>query len=255
MAENRKHEAREATHAFLVSAAAAASPKIIIVRVNAPGTVYFLDDIRAVTCPRLDILNLPMVESASTVRDAAAALERHEREFGIDTPIGILANIETPLGLRCAREIASADPRVVGVQIGYADLFEAMGVDRYDSMTVHQILLMLRLAAAEAGVWAYDGAYPAIGNPDGYLAEAKCARRLGYLGKSCIHPSQIALANEAFQPGEAQIAQARRIMEVAAKAARDGVGAFTVDGSMIDAPFIKRAEAVLAAAGVPVVKV
>ena len=111
VAENRKHEAREATHAFLVSAAAAASPKIIIVRVNAPGTVYFLDDIRAVTCPRLDILNLPMVESASTVRDAAAALERHEREFGIDTPIGILANIETPLGLRCAREIASADPR------------------------------------------------------------------------------------------------------------------------------------------------
>lgn len=153
------------------------------------------------------------------------------------------------------QEIASADPRVVGVQIGYADLFEAMGVDRYDSMTVHQILLMLRLAAAEAGVWAYDSAYPAIGNPDGYLAEAKCARRLDYLGKSCIHPSQIALANEAFQPGEAQIAQARRIMEAAAKAAHDGVGAFTVDGSMIDAPFIKRAESVLAAAGVPVVKV
>ena len=251
VAENRKNEARQATRVFIESAAVAVSPKVIIVRVNAPGTAHFIDDLRAVTRSRLDILNLPMVESAETIREAAVALKRHEQECGISTPIGILANIETPRGLRCATEIASADSRVVGVQIGYADLFEAMGVDRYDPMTVHQILLTLRLAAAEAGVWAYDGAYPAIGNPGGYREEALCARRLGYLGKSCIHPSQIALANDAFRPSEAQIAQAHRIVDAAAKAARDGVGAFTLDGNMIDAPFIRRAEAVLAAAGAP----
>ena len=248
VAENRKHEAREATRVFLDSAAAAASTKMIIVRVNAPGTAHFIEDIRAVTHARLDILNLPMVESVEAVCETALVLDRQERECGISVPRGILVNVETPRGLRCAREIASADPRVVGVQIGYADLFEAMNVDRYDAMTVHQILLMLRLAAAEAGVWAYDGAYPAIGNPEGYREEALRARRLGYLGKSCIHPSQIVLANEAFRPSEVQIAQARRIVDAAVKAARDGVGAFTLDGNMIDAPFIKRAEAVLAAA-------
>jgi citrate lyase subunit beta/citryl-CoA lyase len=72
------------------------------------------------------------------------------------------------------------------------------------------------------------------------------ARRLGYAGKSCIHPSQVALANEVFQPDAEQIAAARRIVAASHEAGARGRGAFVVDGRMVDLPFLKRAEAIVA---------
>jgi len=80
-----------------------------------------------------------------------------------------------------------------------------------------------------------------VKDPDGYTREAEAARRLGYIGKSCIHPSQIALANAVFRPSDAEIGAARG-------AETNGVGAFLVDGRMIDGPFLRRAEAILGAA-------
>ena len=217
-------------------------------RVNGLATSHFKADLAAVVGPRLDLLNLPKVESAEDVRVAVKALTLLESERGITRRIGILANIESPRGLRFATEIASADPRVAGLQLGFADLFEPLGIDRTDAAAVHQIQLAMRLAAGEAGIWAYDAAYGAIKDLEGYRAEALAAKRLGYLGKTCIHPSQIALANEIFRPTEAEIAFAQRVVEAAEIAAQTGTGAFTVDGRMIDAPFIKRARAIVAIA-------
>jgi citrate lyase subunit beta/citryl-CoA lyase len=106
----------------------------------------------------------------------------------------------------------------------------------------------VRLAAAEAGIAAYDGAYPGVSDPDGYRAECEAARRHGFAGKSCIHPSQIAIANAVFVPTEAEFARARRILQEAVDARRNGVGAFLVDGQMVDEPFLVRARAVVALA-------
>lgn len=247
VAESRKAEARAATAAFLGSPEAAASTKIIIVRVNTAAHPQFAEDLRAVTQARLDLVNLPSVESPEEVAAAGRLIECHEREHDVsaDRPIGMLANIESAKGLRLAREIAAAHPRVAGIQIGYADLFEDAGIARYDTANVHQVLMALRMAAAEAGVFAYDGAYADIGNLEGFRAEAQLARRLGFLGKSCIHPKQIAIANEAFGPSEQELDEARRIVAAAQKAQANGVGAFTVDGKMVDLPFIRRAEALL----------
>ena len=167
---------------------------------------------------------------------------------GSSSPIGILANIESPRGLRLAAEIASAHPRVVGLQLGLGDLFEPFGIDRADARAVHGMQLAVRLAAAEAGVWACDTVYGAVSDPDGYTREAEAARRLGFIGKSCIHPSQVPLANAVFRPSDAEIAAALRVVEAARGAEASGVGAFLVDGRMIDIPFIKRAEAILGAA-------
>ena len=85
-------------------------------------------------------------------------------------------------------------------------------------------------------------------DPEGFKAEAEAARRLGYLGKTCIHPSQVALANAAFRPSEVEIAWALRVVEATERATREGIGAFLVDGRMIDAPFSRRAEAIVALA-------
>jgi crotonobetainyl-CoA:carnitine CoA-transferase CaiB-like acyl-CoA transferase/citrate lyase beta subunit len=248
VAEDRKDEARANVAAFLQSDAVRASAKLIIVRVNALGSPHFEADLMAVAWPRLGMLNLPKAESAADVRACAAALARAEAANGVAAPLRILANIETPAGLRLASEIARADARVAGLQLGFADLFAANGIARRDRANVHAALFALKMAAAEAGVFAYDSAFPDIKDPEGYRAEAEMAKRLGFRGKSCIHPSQVALANSVFGASDDEIAFARRVVAAAEQAAVDGIGAFTVDGKMIDAPFIARARAVLAGA-------
>lgn len=248
VAETRKAEARTCLAQALRSPEFAASSKILIVRVNGLATPHFPADLEAVVCPRLDLVNLPKVESADDVRAAAAALERTERQTGIARPVRLLVNIESPLGVLRAAEIAAAHPRVAGLQLGFADLFEPLGIDRRNPAAVQQIQLQVRLAAGAASVWACDTAYGAVDDPEGYRAEALAARRLGYIGKSCIHPSQVALANEIFRPTDDEIAFAQRVVAAATEADRKGEAVFTVDGKMIDGPFIRRAEAIVAIA-------
>lgn len=243
----RKAEARDHLAAFL-RAGGRAEGKRVVVRVNGTGTPYFAADLAAVAIPGTDMINLPMVGDAAEVRDAAAALERAERDNGVAAPIGLLVNVETPRALRLAHELAAAHPRVRGLQIGYADLLEPAGIDRMDPAVLAHLRIALRLAAAEAGVPAYDGAFAAVDRPADYRAEAEAARRLGFAGKSCIHPNQIAAANDVFRPTEAEIARARRIVAAWRDRAAAGTGAFVVDGSMVDAPFVAGAEAVLSLA-------
>jgi citrate lyase subunit beta/citryl-CoA lyase len=246
--EARKGEARESVAGFVQSAPLLATAKIVVVRVNAVDTPHLAADLAAVARTGVDLINLPKVESAQDVLAAVALLEKAEAANGVARPIGLLANIETPRGLRLAAEIASAHPRVAGLQLGLADLFQPFGIDRRDPANVHATLYAVRMAAAEAGVFAWDAAFADIGDADGFRAEAGMARRLGYVGKSCIHPSQVALANQAFQPDAEEIAAARRIVAAAREAGAAGRGAFLVDGRMVDLPFLKRAEAILASA-------
>jgi citrate lyase subunit beta / citryl-CoA lyase len=246
--EARKDEARRAVQAFLLETPPRPRGKVIIVRVNGLLTPHFEADVAAVARSGVDMINLPKPESAEDVRAAGAVLARYETERGIAHPIGILPNIESPRGLRVAAEIASAHARVVGLQLGLGDLFEPFGIDRTDTLAVYAMQLAVRVAAAEAGVWACDTAFAAVKDPDGFTREAEAARRLGYIGKSCIHPSQIALANAVFRPSDAEIAAALRVAEAARGADTRGVGAFLVDGRMIDIPFIRRAQAILGAA-------
>jgi citrate lyase subunit beta/citryl-CoA lyase len=244
--ESRKAEARAAVAGFLRSLPHPL-PKTIVVRVNAIGTRHFEADIEAVVGPGIDLVNLPKPESAADVRACAEAIERAEQRTGVPS-VGILANIETPRALRLAAEIASASPKVVGLQAGWADLLEPLGIDRRNERAIEAMLLAIRLAAGEAGVWAYDAAYPDIADPEGYRREAEMSRRLGYLGKTAIHPTQVPIANAVFQPSADEIARARKLLAAAEEAARNGVGAFKLDGRMVDAPFVGRARAVLAIA-------
>jgi crotonobetainyl-CoA:carnitine CoA-transferase CaiB-like acyl-CoA transferase/citrate lyase beta subunit len=245
--EARKEEARAAVAEFLRSPHALESGKLIIVRVNAIGTPHFEADVMAVTQPSLGMLNLPKAESAADIQTVCAMLARAEAANGVARAVRVLANIESPPGLRRAAEIGAADPRVAGLQLGFADLFEANGIARRDTANVHAAMFALRMAAAEAGVFAYDSAFPDIKDADGFRAEAQMSKRLGFWGKSCIHPSQVALANEVFGANAAEYEHAMRVLEAARAAEASGAGAFTVEGKMIDLPFIRRAEAVVAA--------
>jgi citrate lyase subunit beta/citryl-CoA lyase len=242
-----KVRARADVAAALARAAALPRRPLVIVRVNAPGTPWFEDDLRALMQPGLDWINLPKAESAADVLHAAKLLGDFEAAARRATPVGLLVNIESAAALTRAADIGAAHPRVTGLQLGLADLYEPLGIERRDGANVHATQHTLRLAAAAAGVPAYDGAYPDIADLDGFRAEAQMARRLGFTGKSCIHPRQIAAANEVFGPNADELAWAERVDAAARRAEAEGHGVVVLDGRMIDAPFIQRARHLLQA--------
>jgi len=248
--EDAKARAREQVAEFLRAPEARETlrQKIIIVRVNAGTSRHFEADLKAFTCPQVTLLNLPKTQDATEIPAPAAVLESIERGAGLDEPMRLLVNIETPRAVRLAWELARAHPRVAGLQLGLTDLFESLHIDRRDSPSVHAALLAVRLAGGESNCFTYDSAFPDVADEEGFRREAELARRLGYIGKSCVHPRQVTIANDVFRFDELQLASARRIVAAAEAAAALGRGAFLLDGRMIDLPIIKRAEALLAAA-------
>lgn len=243
----RRPEARAALARWLSArppAGDGAAP-LLLVRVNAPGGADFDADLAALPLAGLALLNLPKVEHVDQLLAAVQRLAQAEAEQGLQRPVGLLLNIETPRALRIAADLATASERVVALQLGLADLFEPAGIDRRDRAAVQQVMLALRLAAAEAGVDALDAAFTDLADDEGLRAEAAMARRLGYQGKSCIHPRQLAVVHEVFTPDAAERARAERIVQAAAQAQRQGLGAVVVDGQMVDAPHVQRAQALL----------
>jgi citrate lyase subunit beta/citryl-CoA lyase len=246
--EGVKARARQDVADFLRARATRESSKLIIVRINAWGSPHFDADLAAFACAGVTLLNLPKVLTSSEVQSAVALLAEAERRNGIREPIRLLVNIESARAMRLAAEIAGAHPRVAGLQLGLADMFESLHIDRRDARNVHAALFSVRLAAGEHGRFAYDSAFPDIQDEDGFRREAEQAKQLGYLGKSCVHPKQVALANEIFSIDALSLATARRIVAAAELAEKQGRGAFLLDGRMIDLPIIRRAQAMLAEA-------
>ncbi len=242
--EQHKDEARQQLGNFLDGLDPASHTKTIIVRINDMGTVWFNDDLQACMVEAVDLINIPKIETAEQMQDFFVAFDKVAGV--LDKPPAILVNIETPLALINAASIAATDRRITGLQLGLGDLFEPLGIHRYEPANVHQVMMSLRLAAGSAGVYAYDTAYTDIRNSEGYRKEAELARSLGFLGKTCIHPSQIAIANEVFAPSAQEIEWARKVVASAADTAH---GAYVLDGKMIDVPFINKAKMILRQVG------
>ena len=245
--EAGKQAARAQVAGFLARADVAAGGKRIIVRTNGTDSPHFAADLAAMAVPAVWLLNIPKVESVAQVQAVATALEQAEAANGVTCPIGLLLNIESPRALRLARELAAAHPRVAGLQLGLGDLFAANGIARTPA-NVHAAMFAVKMAASEAGVFACDGAWPDVTDAEGFRNEAELARQLGFIGKSCIHPRQVGQANVIFSVPEAELDEARRIVAAARDASELGRGAFLFEGRMIDLPFLRRAEALLAGA-------
>jgi len=217
-----------------------ADPARVIVRVNAAGTAEHPADLAAVRQAGYRLVMLPKAETRAEL-DALAG------------PWQVVALAETPAGILNAAAIAAA-PNVAAMMWGAEDLLAAIGGrssrhpdGRYRDVARHARSAVL-LAAAAAGKPAVDSVYVNIPDLDGLAAEAQDAAASGFAVKACIHPSQVPVVRAAFQPDEAQVAWARRVLDaVRASAGRRGSGALKVDGQMIDAPLIRQAEAVLAA--------
>jgi citrate lyase subunit beta/citryl-CoA lyase len=246
----QKSEARHAVAEYLMKEGAE-NGKVNIVRVNPVASDLFQSDVEMVIVPSLHVLNLPKVQNLDDVLTAVRALEYWERKAGLAEEIGLLATIESPKGVRMAHAIATAHPRMVGLQIGMVDLNLSCGFESGNRAAVNAVRIATRLAASEAGIAVFDGAFVKVSDPQGFREEAQEARALGLNGKSCIHPSQVAVANEIFSPGAEEIERAVKLLAAAESAGTNGEGAFLHDGDMVDLPVIERARRVLASAGQP----
>lgn len=238
VAPGRKTEARDAVHELLAGESFDPDAELCV-RVNPidAGAIADLDAAFDGTEP--DSLMLPKVEHASDVeRLAALAADR-----GVNCPI--LALVETARGVLHADEIADAEP-TDAVLFGAEDLAADLGATRTDEGTeVLYARERVVVAASAAGIDAIDTVFTAFDDPDGLAEEAAFAVELGYDGKMAIHPSQVGPINDAFTPSDEEIEWARRVLDAREEAAADDRGVFEVDGEMIDAPLIARAERIV----------
>ena len=238
-----KGEARAAAPGAIESISKACS---VWVRVNGLATGLLDDDLKSIVRPGLGAVMLPKAESVEDVQGLDAALDRLERERGIDLgTIGIVPLIETAAGVLRAEVICGASKRVVAAAFGSEDFRLQLGVPA-STEALRYPRAHLAIVCAAAGVAAIDTVDPQFHDEERNEREMLAVRDLGFAGKLCIHPSQVAIANRVFAPGEAEIAEARRIVETFEREGlAKGRAAIAIEGKMVDTPHYERARRLL----------
>jgi citrate lyase subunit beta / citryl-CoA lyase len=240
---------KKATRAKIVEILARPRRCATYVRVNAMETEFCFGDLLEVVQPDLDGIVLPKVESAAGLLAIDWMLGELERERGIARgSIDLMPIIETGKGLAAVEEIARAGSRVRQLSFGAGDFTFDMGIEwSRDEAELEPFRAKIGLASRAAGLEPpIDTVWVDLQDADGLRGSAERVRRLGYQGKLCIHPSQVAPVNAVFTPGEEEVRKAERIVAAFDKAEKEGSAALQVDGRFIDYPIVYRARAVLA---------
>lgn len=206
--------------------------KILAIRINGPETRWHRDDLEVVAASSCEVLVLPKVEDAGIAATIAKSVGKP-----------MLTMIETPHGVLRAAEIASTDG-VAGLIAGTNDLANALHLPGAgDRQGLGLSLQLIVLAARAAGIWALDGVFNDLADPEGLAAQCAEGRALGFDGKTLIHPNQIEIANQAFSPDAAELEDARALV-----AAASG-GAERFRDRMIETMHVEMAKRLLARAG------
>jgi malyl-CoA/(S)-citramalyl-CoA lyase len=229
--------------------------KTMMIRINGLDTHYAYRDVVDVVenCPRLDMILVTQIEQ----------YKKREKRIGFEVLI------ETALGMANVEAIAQASKRLEAMSFGVADYAAStrartVGIggphpdygvltdkdadgkrDYHWGDPWHYALSRMMVACRAYGLRPIDGPFGDFSDPDGYLAAAKRAAVLGFEGKWAIHPSQVELANKVFTPSEAEVTKAKRIVEAMKQAAKEGKGAVSLDGRLIDLASIRQAESLL----------
>lgn len=205
-----------------------------------------LEDLRTVMSGKPDLILIPKCEDADTVTVVASELRALERQHHVGREILLLPIIESALGVVNAYAIASSSARICGLAIGLEDYTADIGVERTAEGRESLFARMSIVNAAKAaGVQALDSVYGDVDDSDGLRMSTLEAKSLGFEGKGCIHPRQVAVVHSAFAPTENEIERAKQIVRAAEEARKNGSGVVALGSKMVDAPVVLRAERVL----------
>ena len=218
-----------------------------VVRVNPLDSEFGLADLNAVVRAGVDVVRMPKTETAQDVIDMDREITEIEKACGREVgSTKMLAAIESPLGITQANQIAMASKRLIGIALGAEDYVRNLKTERSpEGIELLFARCSILQAARAAGIQAFDTVYSNANNEEGFLAEAALIKQLGFDGKSLINPRQIELLHNLFAPTQKDVDQARRIINAAEEAERNGLGVVSLNGKMIDAPIIDRAKLVL----------
>lgn len=215
----------------------------LTIRVNGMDTRWHADDLRAAAAAGPDAVVVPKVSSAAEVRRLEAALEA----AGAPDHTALWAMVETPAAMLHAEEIAAASERLTVLVMGTNDLAKELHAEHVPGRAPLLAGLGLCLLAARAtGTAILDGVYNDVKDPEGFEAECRQGRQLGFDGKTLIHPNQVEPCNRAFAPSEAEVEEAQTILRVWQEALAAGRGVATVNGRMIENLHVENAHRILA---------
>lgn len=241
-----KAQARELArrHAPLI----AGSGRTVHVRVNSGEQAR--EDVAAVLCAAVSGVSLPKVEGPQDVRDIDIVLREFELRQAIKPgQTELVVWIETARGLQRASESLTASTRVKAAALGHEDYTNDLGIQRTaEGAELDFARNLIAVAAIAVGVTPLDGPYSDFRDVEGARAELERIKQMGYKGKFCIHPAQLADVNAAFTPTPTEVEYARRVVGAYDEAEAQGRGAVQLDGKMIDVPVARRARRLIEAA-------
>ncbi len=226
------------------------------VRVNSADTQWAADDLVEVVTnahEHLDIVIIPKPYAPRDIWFFETLLDQLEQKLGLEPKIKFEALIEEAKALACVEEIATCSDRLEALILGFGDLAASLGFrtghatgdDAYPGDPWHAARSRMIAACRANGLDAIDGPFANFTKPDIYRREATWASTLGAVGKWCIHPSQIEIANDVFAPTEKEIAFAKAQVEAYQKSAAGGDGAGATGGMLVDAASLRLFQPVL----------
>jgi len=250
-----KAEARVLVAKTIDDAAGRDGAPAVWVRVNAAATEFLDGDLEAVVRPGLDVVLLPKAETIEEVQRTAAAIERHEAAHKMTAGgVAIVPMIESALGVRNCFDLIKASPRVAATCFGSArdgdlqtDLGCAWSIGGTELLYARaKVLLDTRAAGSQ--LIPFDGVFSDLSDEAGLIADSKLSARLGYVGRTIIHPKQIAPVRQAYAVPKSEVAYYRKVVAEFEAAEKAGSAAITVDGKLVDYAMFQRAKRVLALA-------
>lgn len=219
----------------------------IFVRVNSLSTDFGETDVIETVKAGVRNIRLPMCESKEDVNELSELLDKVEHDNNIPSgTVKIQCAIETPKGVINAYEIAACNKRVIAISFGAEDFTRMLGTNRSREAT--ELLYgrhYIPLAAAAAGIDSIDTVWSNIDDMEGFINEARYAKQIGFSGKSCIHPMQVREVHKIYTPTPEEIDEAKIIIAAADEAGKNNTGVILVNGKMVDAPIIAKANRIL----------
>ncbi len=247
-----KAEARALVAKSIDAAAGSLSRPLIYVRVNGAATGLLTDDLNAVVRPGLDAILLSKAENVEDVQKTAAALERNESQCGMKQGSAeIILQIENALGVYNCFNLIKASPRVAATCFGSArdgDLQTDLGCSwsiEGTELLYARSKVLLDTRAAGSHIHPLDGVFSDLNDETGLIADSRLSARLGYIGRTVIHPKQIAPVKGAYAVPELEVAYYQKVVVEFAAAEKAGTAAIAVDGKLVDYAMAQRARRVL----------
>jgi citrate lyase subunit beta/citryl-CoA lyase len=217
----------------------------VFVRTNSPLSGKIPDDLKEIIQKGIDGIVVPKVNNIKELKVIEKNLQILEKTLKIK-PIQIIPSIESTEGVVNTYQIASHSKRIVAVVFGVFDLLNDLGIEYTKNPEgAKYSRAKIPIDAKAAGIASIDAIWQDIKDNKGFEKDCKAGKSLGYSGKSLIHPDQIKITHESFYPTKSEIQWAEKVCTAYLKSVKNGKGATTIDGRMIDEVHFKHAEKIL----------